>query len=79
MEQQMAFNIFKATFTSVPIFAHFIPDWHVIVEKDASDYVSTGVLSQCHNNNILHPMVYFSKKYSPTEYNHEIYDKEAIV
>jgi hypothetical protein len=78
MEQQMAFNILKATFTSAPILAHFDPDRDVIVETDASDYVSTGVLSQYDNNNILHPVAYFSKKHSLVECNYEIYDKELM-
>jgi hypothetical protein len=49
----MAFHTLKATFTSMPILAHFDPDWDVIVAIDASDYVSTGVLSQYNNDNML--------------------------
>jgi hypothetical protein len=78
MEQQMAFDTLKATFTLAPILAHFDPDWDIIVEMDASDYVSTGVLSQYDDNNVLHPMAYFSKKHSPTECNYKIYDKELM-
>jgi hypothetical protein len=77
-EQQMAFDTLKATFTSVPVLPHFDPDWDIIVEMDASNYVSTGVLSQYDNDNVLHPMAYFSKKYSPAECNYEIYDKELM-
>jgi hypothetical protein len=43
-----------------------------------TDYVSAGVLSQYDNDNVLHPMAYFSKKHSPAEYNYEIYDKELM-
>jgi hypothetical protein len=78
MEQQMAFNTLKETFTSAPILACFDPDWDVIVEMDASDYVSTSVLSQYDDDNILYPMAYFSKKHSPAEYNYKIYDKELM-
>jgi hypothetical protein len=45
---------------------------------DASNSVSTGVLSQYSDDNDLHPMAYFSKKHSPMECNYEIYDKEFI-
>jgi hypothetical protein len=45
---------------------------------DASNYVLAAVLSQSDDNNILHPMAYFSKKYSPAEYNYEIYNKELM-
>jgi hypothetical protein len=78
IEQQMAFNTLKATFTSVPVLAHFDPDQDIIVEMDASDYVSTGVLSQYDNDNVLYPMAYFSKKHSLAECNYEIYDKELM-
>jgi hypothetical protein len=62
----------------VPVLAHFDPDQDVTVEMDASDYVSTGVLSQYDDDNVLHPVAYFSKKDSPMEYNYEIYDKELM-
>jgi hypothetical protein len=77
-EQQMAFDTLKATFTSAPILAHFDLDRDVIVEMDASDYVSAGVLSQYNDDNVLHPMAYFSKKHSPMQCNYEIYDKELM-
>jgi hypothetical protein len=78
MEQQTAFDTLKTTFTSAPVLARFNPDRDIIVETDTSDYVSTGVLSQYDDNNILHPMAYFSKKHSPAECNYEIYDKELM-
>jgi hypothetical protein len=53
-------------------------DCDVIVETDASDYVSTGVLSQYDDGGILHPVTFFSKKHSPAECNYEIYDKELM-
>jgi hypothetical protein len=36
------------------------------------------MLSQYDNNNVLHPVAYFSKKHSPTECNYEVYDKELM-
>ena len=48
------------------------------MKTDASDYVSEGILSQYNENDVLHSVVYFFKKYSPAEYNYEIYDKELI-
>jgi hypothetical protein len=77
-EQQKAFDDLKNTFTSAPILARFDPDRDVIVETDASDYVSAGVLSQYDDDRILHLVAYFSKKHSPAECNYEIYDKELM-
>jgi hypothetical protein len=48
------------------------------VETDASDYVFTGVLSQYHNDGILYPIAFFSKKHSPAKCNYEIYNKELM-
>jgi hypothetical protein len=45
---------------------------------DASNYISTSVLSQYDDNNVLHSMAYFSKKHSPVECNYEMYDKESM-
>ena len=49
-----------------------------MIETDASDWVSAGVLSQLHPNGIWYPVAYFSKKHSPEECNYEIYDKELL-
>lgn len=32
---------------------HFDPDKPIVVDTDASDYVSTGILSQHDNNHVL--------------------------
>jgi hypothetical protein len=36
------------------------------------------MLSQYDDDNILHPIAYFSKKHSLAEYNYEIYDNELM-
>jgi hypothetical protein len=46
-------------FRSAPALAQFDPDRDIIVETDASDYVSTAVLSQYDNDGILHLVTYF--------------------
>jgi hypothetical protein len=74
---QAAFLQLKEAFCSAPILAHFDPDSECVVETDASDYVSAGILSQCGPDGLLHPVAYFSKKHSPAECNYEIYDKES--
>lgn len=55
-------------------------DWNckTILETDASNYVSVEVLSQFDDEDILRPVVFFSKKHSVTESNYEIYDKKLL-
>ena len=68
----------KDSFTSAPILRHFNPDKECVVEIDASDYFSPGILSQIADDGLLHPVAFVSKKHSPAEYNYEIYDKELM-
>ena len=57
---------------------HLDAEGEIIVETDASDYVSVEIILQYNNNKILYPVAYFSKKHSPTKCNYEIYDKELM-
>ena len=43
---EKAFQNLKAAFTSAPVLRHFDPSREVFVETDASDFVSSGILSQ---------------------------------
>ena len=74
----MAFEELKEHFITAPILAHFDYDRDVIIETDASDYVSAGVLSQHDDDGILHPVAFFSTKHSPADCNYKIYDKELM-
>lgn len=75
---QQAFESLKSYFISAPILRHFDPEREVVVECDASDYVSSGILSQYDDQGILHPVAFMSKKHDPAECNYEIYDKELL-
>lgn len=77
-EQDESFTSLKERFISAPILTHFDPDLKVIVECDASDYVTAGVLSQYDATGTLYPVAFFSKRMSPAECNYEIYDKELL-
>ena len=77
-ECQDSFQELKKAFTTAPVLAYFDFDKEILLETDASDYVSAGVLSQRDDSGVLHPVAFFSKKHSPAEYNYEIYDKELI-
>lgn len=75
---QEAFQLLKDSFTQAPILRHFDPERQVFIETDASDYVSSGILSQKDDDGVLHPVAFMSKKHSPAECNYEIYDKELL-
>lgn len=73
-----AFEALKIRFTSAPILAHFDPSLATVVETDASDYAMGAIISQIGKENILHPVVFDSRKLSPAELNYEIHDKELL-
>jgi len=50
-----------------------------VIEIDALNYVFKDILSQYDENEILHSIVYFSKKHNSVECNYEIYDKEFMI
>ena len=78
-ECQSAFNALKKAFMSDVILRHYNLNLKIVVETDASDYVSEGILSQYDKNDVLHLIAYFFKKYNSAECNYEIYDKELMV
>ena len=76
--QHASFTKLKEAFTCAPILVRFDFEQDTIVETDASDYVSAGILSQCDQDGVLHSVAFFSKKPAPAECNYEIYDKELL-
>jgi hypothetical protein len=73
-----AFVNLKECFTTAPILTHFNPKRQCIVETDASDFALGAVLSQKEDDDMLHPIAYYSRKFSPAEINYEIHDKELL-
>jgi hypothetical protein len=78
LEQQLAFETMVTAFTTALTLRHFDHKREVIIETDASDYMSAGVLSQRDDEGILHPVVDYFNKHSPGECNYDIYDKELM-
>lgn len=56
---------------------HYDWDLPACLDTDASDGGTEGVLLQPDINGVWKPVA-FSKKISPTESNHEIYEKELL-
>ncbi|KAI1006053.1 hypothetical protein K3495_g2163 [Podosphaera aphanis] len=73
-----AFSSPKDAFTRAPILRHFDPDRRCYMEADSSDWVHGGILSQFDDQNILHPVTYFSRRLNAAQVNYEIYDNELL-
>ena len=62
---------------SAPLLAHLDPRRPLQVETDASDFTMGAVLSQPDDEGtILHPVAYYSRKFSLLKINCLVYDKE---
>ncbi len=77
-ECDQAFQYLKAAFVTVLVLIKFDPDQQIVIESDASDYVTGRVMSQYDKSGILRPVAYFFKKHSPSECNYAVYDKKSM-
>ncbi|KAI1000182.1 hypothetical protein K3495_g8016 [Podosphaera aphanis] len=77
-DEQSAFDSLKKSLTSAPTLAFFDYNKQIVLETDASDWASGGVLSQYDDNKVLRPVAYFSSKHNAAECNYEIYDTELL-
>jgi hypothetical protein len=75
---ERSFERLKKFFVSAPLLHHLDSERKIVVETDASNLVIFRVLSQYDDDNILHPVAYFSRKHSLTEISCDIYDKELL-
>jgi len=50
----------------------------VIIETDVLDFALGAVLSQREDENHLHPVAFHSRKFTPTEINYKIHNKELL-
>jgi hypothetical protein len=65
-------------YTTPHTLCHFNHERGVMMVQDASNYVSTGVMSQPDDKGVIHPVAYFSKKHLSAVYKYYIYDKELM-
>ena len=78
MAADNAFEALKMAFTSAPILVR--PDFQkpFFLESDTSDFALGAVLSQQGKDERLHPIAFHLQKFTATEINYEIYDKEFL-
>lgn len=77
-KEQQAFETLKNKLNERPILAHVDYDKILTLVTDASDHSIAGMLAQEGEDNILHPIHYFSRKLSETEKRYSIYEKEIL-
>ena len=75
---QSSFEALKSAFTTEPLLAHVDPGQPFIIETDASDFALGAILSQHQDDGLLHPVAFYSQKFSSAEINYDVYDKELL-
>ena len=74
----MAFNDLKRRSTTAPILTHADPSRRFVLEIDGSEFDLGAVLSQEQSDEMLHPVAYYTRKFTPSEINYKIYNKETL-
>lgn len=77
-DQAAAFVKLKTAFSTAPVLAYYDYTKKTVVETDASNWASGGVLYQKDDDGKLRPVAFFSSKHTAPECNYEIYDKELL-
>jgi hypothetical protein len=77
-QARSAFTQLKHALLSYPTLHHFNPKLPCTLATDASDFALAAVLMQPDNSGSLHPVAYYSRKFTPAEINYEVYDKELL-
>jgi hypothetical protein len=77
-EQESAFQSLKDTFTSAPILQMPNDTAPYCLETDSSDFATGTVLKQLGEDNIWHPVAFYSKSLNKHKRNYKIYDKELL-
>ena len=73
------FHALKVAFLSTPVLVHPDPTCPFQVETDASNFSIGAVLSQPDDDGTLHPVTFYSRKFTTPEINYPIYEKELAV
>uniref|UniRef100_A0A8C6NS12 Gypsy retrotransposon integrase-like protein 1 n=1 Tax=Nothobranchius furzeri TaxID=105023 RepID=A0A8C6NS12_NOTFU len=77
-EAVCAFHDLVGRFVKEPILLHPDLTRPFVMEVDASDMGAGAILSQLGPDSKLHPCTYFSRKFSPTQQNYGVGDRELL-
>ena len=64
--------------TKTSVLRHFDSNCQAILEMDASDLVTDGILFQYNKEGVLHSVAFYNKSMIPAECNYHIYNKELL-
>ncbi|KAF8752648.1 hypothetical protein RHS01_07613 [Rhizoctonia solani] len=76
--EEQAFQELKVLVTKAPVLIHSNPNLPYYLETDASGVAMGAILSQCGEDNRLHPVAYMSKSFSSAKANYDTHDKELL-
>ena len=79
VDHEIVFTKIKDAFLRQPVLSFLDHNKPFFVMTNASLTTSRGILMQKDSNGDLHPCAYFSKTFSPPEWNYDIYDRELLV
>ena len=77
-ECNRSFEQTKEHLCSSPVLAIYDQDKEVFIFTDASDHGAGAVLKQPGENGVLHPVAYFSKRWSPSQRKASVIYKECL-
>jgi len=78
VELENTFQSLKASFMIVPPLIDVCLSKPFVLEMDTSNFALGVVFSQLGEDNLLHPIGFHSRKFSHTNINYEIHDKELL-
>jgi len=77
-KEQQAFDKLRTKLSTALVLVCFDPLAPTKIEKEASKYVRSGILSQQCKDGKGRPVAYRSKTMSDAECNHDLHDKELL-
>ena len=63
---------------STSVLKHFNRFKKTVLKTDSSNHVNDEIFSQYDDEDLLHPVAFYSKNLLPAECNYEIYDKKLL-
>jgi hypothetical protein len=74
--EKKAFQTLKDAFISEPILAMWDPAWPTQLETNASAHTISGVILQCCDNGLYHPVAFRSKSLTGAERNYDTHNRK---